>query len=325
MPRTVLPVRAAALRLSPSVRSAVARLEKALRHVEHPPRVPVYLGLARIADQAEVDVARSLRGAWTHALDGLELADAYQRGDVEPVVQAVAERVRQRVQAAGEVSFLRARVRAGEFVSGTRRPAIEKRVLRRLLLGSIDWFLLNPKMVTAARTQATRLGEVEHDTTVEAIRQAVVDGLAEGLPYDEAATLIEGSIGLNARQQRALARLAGVLRARGVEGDDLADAVVAYADRARAYRAELIARTEGQQASNGGAFATYQEGRSQGLLAADLVKEWIASNDACPICAPANGQQRRLDESFVLDGGRIVVAHPPAHPNCRCKFGMAEP
>jgi len=323
---------------SATLLAAVARLEKAvgLRHVAHPPRVPVYVGLARIADQAERAVARALRGAWTDALDGLDVADAYQRGDVEAVVATVAERVHQRVQDASGRAFLRARQRAAEFVSGLDAPPTAAQpasgVAKKFpqmdffhrLFRSLDWFLLNPRMVTAALTQATRLSQVERETTVQTIRQAVVDGLEQGLPYDEAASLIEGSVGLNDRQQRALARLSARLRDQGVDGAAYDKAVGQYADRARAYRAEMIARTEGQGASNGGAFDTYTEGRRQGILEADLVKEWIAAPDACPLCTPMNGQQQPLGALFQVPDGR-GVEHPPAHPNCRCKFGMAEP
>lgn len=331
------------LTTAPRFLAVVERLAKAvgLRHLERAPRAPFFIGLHRIADQAERDVARELRASWSRLADDIatwNLAGMVSPDQVDALLPRLRRLVGSRIQTDAERAFLRARQAAGAFVSDTEAPTLTKALgsdrpfakalgpmdLIRSVLGAVDWFLLNPRMVDAARSQATRLTAVETEAIVAAIREAVVTGLEEGLPYDAASALIEGSVGLNDRQAQALGRLVRRLREQGVSPDAIEDAVTRYTDRARAYRAEMIARTEGQAASNGGAFDTYQEGRAQGLLSPSLVKEWIAAPDACPICRALHGQQQELGADFTLPAYRLELPHPPAHPHCRCKFGMAE-
>ena len=77
-------------------------------------------------------------------------------------------------------------------------------------------------------------------------------------------------------------------------------------------RARLIARTESARAQNFGALA----GAKQSGLR--VVKVWDSTNDLreCPVCDALDGQERGLEEAFVVDGKTFVA--PPAHPRCRC-------
>lgn len=88
------------------------------------------------------------------------------------------------------------------------------------------------------------------------------------------------------------------------------------------YRAESVARTEVLKASNAGQMAAWQQGKQEGLIDADLVKEWIYTPDrkVCPICEKLDGEQRSLDQAF--SGG---VMEPPVHPMCRCAIGLVPP
>jgi SPP1 gp7 family putative phage head morphogenesis protein len=71
-------------------------------------------------------------------------------------------------------------------------------------------------------------------------------------------------------------------------------------------RAEMIARTETASAYSRGSLLAWEE--------SGVVKEveWLAS-DPCPECAALDGMRVSLGDEFA-DG----IAHPPAHPMCRC-------
>ena len=74
-------------------------------------------------------------------------------------------------------------------------------------------------------------------------------------------------------------------------------------------RAEMIAVTEATRA--------YAEGNTKTWGISDVVeaRRWNTANDddVCRICAPLNGEVRKLGEAFT--GG---IENPPAHPRCRC-------
>lgn len=102
--------------------------------------------------------------------------------------------------------------------------------------------------------------------------------------------------------------------------DDLADEIADLIGDAD--RAEVIARTEVQRASNQGQLEAWDQATDAGLLTGNEQKEWIVTPDdrLCPVCEPMDGQNVGLNEDFDVDGDRIDG--PPAHPNCRCTLGL---
>lgn len=86
-----------------------------------------------------------------------------------------------------------------------------------------------------------------------------------------------------------------------------------FADGSRAWR---IATTESSRAIHGGGLLNAKE---SGLK---LRKEWLANSAACKECQDLDGEQRELDEPFVVDGtGPYAhVMHPPRHPSCYCTW-----
>lgn len=103
--------------------------------------------------------------------------------------------------------------------------------------------------------------------------------------------------------------------------DDLADEIGdIIGDDARA---EVIARTEVQRASNQGQLEAWDQATEEGLLTGTETKEWIVTPDdrLCPICEPLDGKNVGLNENFDVDGDSIDG--PPAHPNCRCTLGLS--
>jgi HK97 family phage portal protein len=102
-------------------------------------------------------------------------------------------------------------------------------------------------------------------------------------------------------------QLVGQATQEGWSPADLASAIRAHGVTASATRAHLIAVTETASAYSAGSVLAYQEsGVVQG-------KQWIITDDACPICAPLADKIVALDESFA-DG----IDYPGAHPACRC-------
>jgi SPP1 gp7 family putative phage head morphogenesis protein len=103
--------------------------------------------------------------------------------------------------------------------------------------------------------------------------------------------------------------------------DELADEIAdLIGDPARA---ETIARTEVQRASNQGQIEAWDQATDEGLLTGTETKEWIVTPDdrLCPICEPLDGQNVPMDGTFDADGAQ--VDGPPAHPNCRCTLGIS--
>lgn len=102
--------------------------------------------------------------------------------------------------------------------------------------------------------------------------------------------------------------LVGRQAAEGWSLDELADAIETLADVRSRTRAELISRTETASAYSQGSIAAF---KASGVVSQI---EWLtADGEVCPICEDLNGKRVDIDQSFA--GG---VAHPPAHPNCRC-------
>lgn len=82
-----------------------------------------------------------------------------------------------------------------------------------------------------------------------------------------------------------------------------------FADR-QGFRATRIARTEVCRAQS---FAAEEAMKQSGVVKA---KEWVTAVP-CDLCAPLEGQKRRLGETFTTTSYGPIY-HPPLHPNCRC-------
>ena len=50
------------------------------------------------------------------------------------------------------------------------------------------------------------------------------------------------------------------------------------------------------------------------------VKTWLGSTASCDACEKLDGEERELDEPFVVVGAGPYsrIMHPPLHPNCQC-------
>lgn len=80
-------------------------------------------------------------------------------------------------------------------------------------------------------------------------------------------------------------------------------------------RAEMIARTEVTRAASEGQLLVAQEIEKEGVIMAHI---WHTKNDeiVCVICGPRNDKEI---------GKEIPKEYPPAHPRCRCWWGLEIP
>lgn len=156
---------------------------------------------------------------------------------------------------------------------------------------------LYPRLLESAFVDAAAQGLTVTWTLDNPFVQDVLDALAEQVQAVAETTRdeIRALVGRQASEGWSLEQLAAEL-------DHLAEV-------RSATRAEVIARTETARAYSLGSLAAYTV---SGQVAAT---EWLTAGDEreCAICAPLDGTQAALGQSF--DGG---IFFPPAHPNCRC-------
>lgn len=158
--------------------------------------------------------------------------------------------------------------------------------LIRLGLGGDDMFgVVNQKAVKAASKQAAELISQIDESTREALRGLIADGLAAGNTIDEIANAV-GKMTVNGNQ---------------AFGAD---------------RAQLIANTEVADANSQGALEGAKVARDNGVA---LKKFWLPGADPCEeICQP-NVDQGSIDLDDDFDSGDDA---PPGHPRCECALGF---
>jgi len=160
------------------------------------------------------------------------------------------------------------------------------------------------------------------DSTKEGIRESIVSAFQRGLRPEEAAKEIRSMIGLDARRARAVAQYRAGLSARGVQPGRAVELTSKLIDRKLRERAEIIARNEVHTAVSAGRQAAWDTMVEEGALDLDeMIRTWLTAEDerVCPICAPMNGQERRLDEPFETgDGREVMEPGSSVHIMCRC-------
>jgi hypothetical protein len=180
----------------------------------------------------------------------------------------------------------------------------------------------------------------------------IVNGVRLGYDAEQIATELEQVIGLSPAQVQAVRNLrrtleggdlgaaldrallaskdVGAIRAAIAEGKsflggDVISAIIGrYADRALAYRAQMIAQTESVRAANLGLRDAYAQAVDRGVFPESALKvHWKIALDekVCPICRPIpemNPDGVGIREAFQTPKG--PQAQPPMHPNCRCSI-----
>ena len=238
-----------------------------------------------------------------------------------------------------ELQIDRTALRAGEIAT--------KDLPHRFQFGQFD--ILNPQVVSAARTMSGRAimrfkGEIR-----ETVREAITDGLAEGLGPRTIARDLRATIGMAPNQAQAVRNFNRMLRegddelftrvlrdrrfdrtirkAFGPNGQGLTPAQIesmtnAYRRRMIAHAAETEARTLTLQALKVGQRLTWIDAAERGIVnPADLRREWLA------VGGP-DGDGRNRPEHLELHGDVVGFNEPFANGqmvpgesdyNCRCR------
>lgn len=135
----------------------------------------------------------------------------------------------------------------------------------------------------------------------------MIADLANPFVVDTLASLARSIRGIAETTREQIRELVREGNEQGWSVTDLADRIIATGATGSEARAILIARTETASAYSQASILAYREsGVVSGI-------EWLTAGDPCPICDPLDGQIAALGKSFPGD-----IAHPPAHPGCRC-------
>ena len=172
----------------------------------------------------------------------------------------------------------------------------------------------------------------------DAVAALLTKKMIDGHTVDELARLIRPCIGLTEGQAKANVRyydsiVANLkkehprMKAESIKRKAL-DAAQKYAERQHRERAFTIARTESAFAYNRGADEGIRQAQEQNLLG-EVKKRWSTSGDdaVCDICAPLEGMEIDMDDSFNYKGRLLFVGQkllPPAHPRCACAIEYIE-
>lgn len=182
---------------------------------------------------------------------------------------------------------------------------------------------VNDESVRWARNRSATLVTEVNAATREGIREAVSMSIREGLPPRKTARLIRDMVGLTGRDVRAVANLRERMIARGISGVSLDRQSQSYANKLLRRRTENIVRTETMSAASQGQAELWRQAAEDGLLPSEVNRVWIVTPDdrLCEVCEPMDGQVVAAGEMFVTGDGDEVEM-PPAHPSCRCSWGL---
>lgn len=155
----------------------------------------------------------------------------------------------------------------------------------------------------------------EGQDAIDAVTSGDFDITTEGVNGFIQRWGLERAKGINetTREEIKRALKAGTSAGEGVA--ELRDRVKDVFERATDSRAETIARTEVNRASN---FAQI-EGFEQSGVVKEI--EWLTAGDERvdeEICDPMDGETVKLGDDWTLPNGEKVDVPQDAHPNCRC-------
>lgn len=185
----------------------------------------------------------------------------------------------------------------------------------------------------ASTRSATLVRQIDESNRL-AIREVITRAFTEPRTVDETARALRHIVGLHPRWARAVERfneknLVRLVR-EGMSSRQAQETANRMTERYRKKlirrRAEMIARTEIQQAQNYARQTSWEATESLGLVDPRSEKEWRTAlatsryGPPCDVCAPLNGT--RVPWNGVFDNGRSM---PPAHPNCRCTAVLIPP
>jgi hypothetical protein len=214
----------------------------------------------------------------------------------------------------------------------------------------------NFRAVAAMRENQLRLIQGFTQQQRDAARQALIEGITEGLNPREIARRFRESIGLTANQERAVSNYRRALedldrdalrrQLRDRRFDPTVERAIAndrpltrsqvdrmterYRQRMLIFRSETIARTEALRSVHAGAHEMYLQAIENGELNPDtLAREWNTARDERVRSSHRfmHGQKRGVLEPFLSgDGNQLMFPGDPRAPasdtiECRCAVG----
>ena len=198
---------------------------------------------------------------------------------------------------------------AGEKVVGPLQEksyaAGDRRLVRTLRKARIDPIGVRAKQY-ARTTGSKMITEITRETR-EAVRKIVEDAIEAGLSPQQVERELRQVVGLTQAQAGKVSNQLTELLEAGMEEAKAFAAAERLASRALAYRAEMIARTEVNNALRTGIIETMSEAGVERV-------EWVADPEACEVCAGYNGNTYTIDEYEE-------IMNP--HPNCECTVVMS--
>lgn len=224
----------------------------------------------------------------------------------------------------------------------TRAKAIEAALVRKEMSSpgeqlDTTFALENPRAQAYALTATGNLITRISDDTKAQVRRLVGRGWGRsgpdgwnrtigGMKRDIRDLLSRSRVleaGLTMQGERAIETMREKLLDDGWSDEDIRERLARYAATLRLQRAEVIARTEVNDSLNAGQAVAWEQAKLDGLIPAQSVRVWIASDNArtCPTCGVLDGLKASLDGAFLHPDGRRFF-RPPAHPNCRCTVGL---
>lgn len=167
-----------------------------------------------------------------------------------------------------------------------------------------------------------------------AVRRVIAGSFTSPYTVDETARRLRKMVGLHTRWANAVLKFddANVVRLikDGYSPDEArarADVLTKrYRDKLIRRRAEMIARTEIQQAENFGRQAGWEAGNFVGYIDGASMKEWRTAplrsqyGPPCEECMAVRGT--RVPWNGAFSNGFMF---PPAHPHCRCTVVLVPP
>lgn len=182
--------------------------------------------------------------------------------------------------------------------------------------------LITPRAIDALQREGLRRVQGLTTTTMEALRQPLMEGVAQGRPTPRIARELVPRIGLTPQQARALETYAGTVQ-------DLPLArrqalVERKAAQLRRRRAMIVARNEVHTALVQAQQAFWEAAAGQAGVTNQLKRFWIPARDerTCQLCAPVpslNPGGVAMAEPFRTPIGPLTG--PPVHVQCRCVVG----
>ena len=193
---------------------------------------------------------------------------------------------------------------------------------------------VNQKAADYARLRSAQLVTSISDSNRLAIRQVISTAFTGTRTVDQTARSLRDIVGLHPRWARAVQTFKETNTTRLIrDGMSTESAALKADEMTQKYRkklirrrAEMIARTEIQQAQNFGREASWQASDRAGLIDPRAEKEWRTAPQGsrygppCDECTELSGKRVPWNASFSNG-----YSMPPAHPHCRCTAVLVPP